>query len=153
MATEAARRRGRFLAGAALLVVVAVGVAVWRWPRKARYQHAWVSLGPAELARVKNAHAHDGAPACGKCHVERSEALLGGQEACHACHAFHSGNHPVGVAPKQMDPKADLPLAGGKIACFTCHDPHDVKRNGKGLRARFDELCFGCHLDKKPKKA
>jgi predicted CXXCH cytochrome family protein len=148
---ETAKRRGWLLAGLALVLVL-VGLAVWRWPKKPRYQHAWVSLPPAELAQVKNAHAHGGAPACPKCHVERSEALLAGAEACGDCHRFHSGNHPVGVAPKQVDPALDLPLAGGKVACFTCHDPHDVKRNGKGLRARFDDLCFACHQDKKPKK-
>jgi predicted CXXCH cytochrome family protein len=149
------RRAWLLLAVAAALAAgLAVWLAVWRWPRPPRYAHAWVALPAEELARVRNVHAHGGSPVCQRCHVERSPALLPAPEAqCGSCHGFHSGNHPVGVAPKQVDAEAGLPLPGGKIACYTCHDPHDVGRNGKGLRLAFDQLCFACHFDKRPGKS
>lgn len=150
MSTRVAGRGRRLLPLVIVAVALAIALVLWLRPRPARYAGAWVSLPVAEAAAVKNVHAHAGAPVCQRCHVERSGELLGGAEAqCGACHAFHSGNHPVGVAPKQIDAKADLPLAAGKLACFTCHDPHDVSRNGKGLRLSFDQLCLACHFDKR----
>jgi predicted CXXCH cytochrome family protein len=150
VATGAGKRRWRG-PGLAALLLLAAALAVWRWPRAPRYRHAWVSLPAEELARVRNVHAHAGAPVCQRCHEERSARLLEAPGAqCAACHTFHLGNHPVGVPPGKMDPQVDLPLASGQVACFTCHDPHDVRKNGKGLRLAFDRLCFACHLDKRP---
>ena len=31
------------------------------------------------------------------------------------------------------------------MACHSCHDPHDLKRNRAGLRLGFTELCLRCH--------
>jgi predicted CXXCH cytochrome family protein len=61
-----------------------------------------------------------------------------------SCHAFGHANHPVDVV--QKTPARDLPLlAGGKVACHTCHDPHDLTRNRAGLRFAFTDLCLRCH--------
>src|SRR6266545_712957 len=61
---------------------------------------------------------------------------------CRECHRFGHGNHPVEVAQKTAM-AGDLPLlTGGKLACHTCHDPHQQK---PVLRKPFDDLCQTCH--------
>lgn len=105
----------------------------------------WVAYPDAEIARVKSAHDYQGKPLCQKCHTGPGGALrwdpIG---TCTTCHSLLHGNHPVDVV--QKNPPKDLPfLAGGKLACHTCHDPHDMKAFKWGLRAQFNALCLKCH--------
>ncbi len=102
------------------------------------------SIPAAEAALVKNPHDHIGKPLCQRCHqVGGALTNPSAIALCVECHAQAGANHPVGVAPP--NPVTDLPLLpGGKIACHTCHDPHDLKTHGI-LRMRYNELCLRCH--------
>jgi predicted CXXCH cytochrome family protein len=100
----------------------------------------------AELARVVNPHDTDGKPYCASCHPRAGSSGLRGEPValCRSCHALGHGNHPVDVV--QAKPAAGLPLlAGNRVACHTCHDPHDMKTHGRGLRRGFNDLCTSCH--------
>jgi predicted CXXCH cytochrome family protein len=99
----------------------------------------------AEVVAVRDPHAYRGRPLCQRCHRGGDGALTSGAIAlCVSCHAFGHANHPVDVV--QRTPAGDLPLLeGGVVACHTCHDPHDLKRQRAGLRLGFSELCLRCH--------
>jgi predicted CXXCH cytochrome family protein len=139
-----ARRAGRgnaLQATALLLSIACAGKAPV--PRSAPYPD-FVRYPDAEAAAVKDVHAYRGKPLCQRCHSRDGGLLPEDPVAlCASCHAFTHGNHPVRVV--QAVPPRDLPLWKGEVACHTCHDPHDVKRNRSGLRFAFDELCVRCH--------
>jgi predicted CXXCH cytochrome family protein len=101
----------------------------------------------AEVSTWQNPHDYQGKPLCQRCHELQGGALRGHPIGlCVSCHTFGHGNHPVNVAQKPPLPK-DLPfLEGGKLACHTCHDPHDLKAHQAGLRAEFNDLCLRCHV-------
>jgi predicted CXXCH cytochrome family protein len=138
----------RRLAVAAALLASA-GCAAPRGPRPPAAPQkpalAWVAYPEAEVAGVKDAHAYQGRPLCQRCHQGQTPALrLGAIALCKECHPQRHGNHPVDVVHGQ--PARDLPyLEGGRVACHTCHDPHDVKAQPKGLRFKFNDLCLRCH--------
>ncbi len=97
---------------------------------------------PDQVAGAKDPHDFRGKALCQRCHYPDLKLTNGPNALCQECHRFPHGNHPVDVAQKAPLPK-DLPLlAGGKLACHTCHDPH---RKGKVLRKSFNELCTTCH--------
>lgn len=97
-----------------------------------------------EAAHVKNIHDYRGKPVCQVCHVMDSERLLEGA-GCERCHRVpHSKGHEVGTPLVRKDP-VGLPLVKGLVACHTCHDPHDVKRERYGLRKNLNALCRDCH--------
>jgi predicted CXXCH cytochrome family protein len=96
----------------------------------------------AEVAAVKNPHDYQGKPLCQRCHTPDLKLTNGPNALCRECHAFKRGNdHPVDVVQKTPAPGLPL-LAGGKVACHTCHDPH---QSTKVLRKGFDNLCSSCH--------
>jgi len=95
-------------------------------------------------------------------------------EVCHAAGKMAAGStvgergHPVGVSAAQ-DYGPDLPLfgdtgrrqRGGRIACATCHDPHNwTPAGGSGTASKaatsflrmgadgYAPLCFPCHAEK-----
>jgi predicted CXXCH cytochrome family protein len=140
--TPGARRWRRRLAVASALLASA-GCATLLGPRKPAV--AWVSYPEAEVAAVKDPHAYQGRPLCQRCHQGETPALRAGPIAlCKECHPQRHGNHPVDVVQKQ--PAKDLPYAeGGRVACHTCHDPHDLTAQKKGLRLAFNDLCMRCH--------
>lgn len=133
------------LASAILAVVAACGhrapdtgrVADAAAPRKADFQ-----VFPAEqIAGVKDPHDFQGKALCQRCHLPDLKLTNAPNALCRECHRFGHGNHPVDVVQKAA--VKDLPLlAGGKLACHTCHDPH---RKKSVLRKSFDELCSSCH--------
>jgi len=98
-------------------------------------------LPGAEVAGVKDPHDHRGKPLCQRCHHPDGRLTAQPNALCAECHRFAHGNHPVEVV--QKTPAGDLPLlAGGRVACHTCHDPHQKK---SVLRKPFNELCRTCH--------
>jgi predicted CXXCH cytochrome family protein len=102
---------------------------------------AFETYPDAEIAGVKNPHQYKGKALCQRCHAADLKLTRGAIALCLECHRFPYNNHPVDVAPKQSP--ATLPLlAGGKVACHTCHDPHQSK---VVLRKKFNELCLECH--------
>jgi predicted CXXCH cytochrome family protein len=107
---------------------------------------AYVPYSDAEVAGVKSPHEFRGKPLCQACHQPgRAELKNDPVKLCQGCHSFHGGNHPIEVV--QRSPAQGIPLlAGGRVACHSCHDPHDWKRNAKGLRFPADELCVHCHV-------
>ncbi len=96
---------------------------------------------PAErVATVRDPHDYEGKPLCQRCHVPTGELTGDPVALCSGCHTFHMRSHPVGVVQKAA---VDLPLRpGGKLACHTCHDPHQKKQL---LRKPFNALCLTCH--------
>jgi predicted CXXCH cytochrome family protein len=94
-----------------------------------------------QIADVKDPHDYKGKALCQRCHYPDLRLTGDPNEICAACHKFHHGNHPVNVTTKI--PVKELPLlAGGKVACHTCHDPHQGKNV---LRMKFNDLCVVCH--------
>lgn len=95
----------------------------------------------AEVAALKSPHDYKGKPLCQRCHVPDGRLTGEPSALCAGCHNLGHGNHPVNVV--QRTPAKDLPLlADGKVACHTCHDPHQRK---SPLRKPFDDLCTTCH--------
>ncbi len=113
-----------------------------RVPDSAEPPKAAFQVYPAEeVAGVKDPHDYKGKALCQRCHFPDLKLIAGPNEVCTACHAFGPGSHPVNVVHKAA--VKDLPLlAGGKVACHTCHDPH---HNKSALRKPFNELCVMCH--------
>jgi predicted CXXCH cytochrome family protein len=96
----------------------------------------------ARIAGVKDPHDWNGKPLCQRCHAPDLTLANEPNALCYECHGFTHGNHPVDVV--QETPAPGLPLLpGGKVACHTCHDPHQKK---SVLRAEFDDLCKRCHV-------
>ncbi len=94
-----------------------------------------------QIAGVKDPHEYKGKALCQRCHFPDMKLTAGPNEVCTGCHKFSHGNHPVNVVQKV--PVKELPLlAGGKVACHTCHDPHQGKNV---LRKPFNDLCASCH--------
>lgn len=111
-----------------------------------RLQVEFTPYPESQVAGVRNPHDYLGKPLCQRCHQPGDGGLTSGAiSLCVSCHAFGHGNHPVDVIQKL--PAREIPLLeGGKVACHSCHDPHDLKRNRAGLRFPFTELCLRCHV-------
>lgn len=102
---------------------------------------AFVVYPPDRIAGVKDPHDHQGKALCQRCHLPDLGLTNAPNALCTECHRFGHGNHPVDVVQRQ--PVEDLPLlAGGALACHTCHDPHQKR---SVLRKPFDALCKSCH--------
>ena len=96
---------------------------------------------------------------CVVCHTQTPEAGAAGNqplglrtdvdERCNSCHGVAAmGSHPQGCPPAKPL-LGQLPLdAEGRIACYTCHEPHGKGRSPHYLR-RDDPtaLCRVCHDD------
>ena len=126
-----AAARWAALAGAGLAAAVAC-----------RHGVRFEPIPQAEAAAVGNPHHYRGQPLCQRCHVPGKGLIAAPVALCKPCHAFQHLNHPLDV-PVMADP--GLPLWEGRIACSTCHDPHDVATLRAGLRLESPELCLRCH--------
>lgn len=95
----------------------------------------------AELVGVKDPHEYRGKALCQRCHLQDGTLTAAPNALCAECHSFRHASHPVEVVQKKA--VKDLPLLeGGRVACHTCHDPHQKRRV---LRKPFNELCRACH--------
>jgi predicted CXXCH cytochrome family protein len=93
-----------------------------------------------ELIGVKDPHAFRGKALCQRCHYPDLKLTNAPNALCLECHRFSHRNHPVDVVQKA--PAEGLPLLpGGRLACHTCHDPHQKTV----LRKEFTDLCTTCH--------
>jgi predicted CXXCH cytochrome family protein len=142
---RAARPRVVAPAAAALAALAACAAATVETGRGGETRpppkSAFVVLPPAALAAVKTPHDHEGKPVCQRCHEPDLKLVKPPIALCQECHAFPHRSHPVDVV--QRTPAGGLPLLpGGKVACHTCHDPHQKKYV---LRKKFDALCTSCH--------
>lgn len=134
----------RHLAVALLLLGAAgAGCAGLLGPRRPRVE--FTPYPEAQVAAVRNPHDYQGKPLCQRCHVPGDGRLTSGAiSLCVSCHGFGHSNHPIDVVQKTTP--RDLPLLeGGRVACHTCHDPHDLRRHRAGLRSGFSDLCLRCH--------
>lgn len=95
----------------------------------------------AQIAGVKDPHEYRGKALCQRCHLADLQLTNAPNALCAECHRFGHGNHPVDVVQKAAAKGLPL-LAGGRVACHTCHDPH---RKKSALRKPFNELCTSCH--------
>lgn len=143
-AGSATARRSRLVA----LLALAAAACAAQAPRDGRVadaaappKAAFEAYPAARVAGVKDPHDYEGKALCQRCHAPDLKLTNAPNALCRECHRFGHGNHPVDVV--QKTPAKDLPLlAGGKVACHTCHDPHQKK---VVLRKRFDDLCRSCH--------
>ncbi len=127
---------------AAALVLACAPAARVVAPEPAPAKGPLFALRPAaEVAAVADPHDHGGQPLCQRCHLPEGPLVAPQAALCGSCHRFGHGNHPVDVVQKRPAPGLPL-LAGGQVACHTCHDPH---QKGSVLRKPFDELCVTCH--------
>jgi predicted CXXCH cytochrome family protein len=99
----------------------------------------------SEVARATSPHTLDGKPLCQTCHARDAALLAEPIALCRRCHSGGHNSHPVDVV--QRKPAAGVPLlAGGRVACHSCHDPHAVMlEDRRGLRMEADALCVRCH--------
>lgn len=128
----------------AALAAAALFAACARAPARGRVE--FTPLPDVEVAHAINPHAHQGKPLCQRCHVAGEERPSVDPIAlCSQCHDAARMRHPKGV--EQKGGAGPLPLLeGDRIACHTCHDPHDVKKNPHGLRDEQTALCLRCHV-------
>ena len=102
------------------------------------------------------AHRDQGCQTCHGMHappaLPQGKRVAGvGPQACLDCHTTDrsdsrvdlAASHPVGA--KVSDPHGALPLAGDRLACNTCHDPHSSDE--RLLRADVGALCVSCHAE------
>jgi predicted CXXCH cytochrome family protein len=137
--------RSRAILAAAVLLAAACArsprAAAPVAPPPAPAKALFVPYPAAEIQAVKGPHDYKGRPLCQRCHLPDGRLTADANALCAGCHKLAHGNHPVNVV--QKTPVKDLPLlAGGKVACHTCHDPH---RKKSALRKPFDDLCLSCH--------
>jgi predicted CXXCH cytochrome family protein len=102
------------------------------------------------------AHRDEGCQTCHGMHqppsLPHGARVAGvGPQACLDCHTTDrsdahvdlAASHPVGEIV--ADAHGDLPLANGRLACTTCHDPHGGDE--RLLRANVGALCASCHAE------
>src|SRR5512138_3322194 len=84
---------------------------------------------PAEqVAGIKDPHDWNGKALCQRCHQPDLTLVADVNALCRQCHSFLHKSHPVDVVQKTAIEGEKLPLLpGGKLACHTCHDPHQGK--------------------------
>jgi predicted CXXCH cytochrome family protein len=106
----------------------------------------WVVYPEAEVKDVKNVHDYKGAALCQRCHVDGGKKLLAA-DVPSLCLPCHPGAVKMTHVGKIQNPRpASLPFEpGGRIICYTCHDPHDVKAHKYGFRADYTKVCLECH--------
>lgn len=128
------------------------------WPCHRAHGTQPIASAPAKLLKP-GANPDPGGDPCEACHAAGKLA---------AATAVGAHGHPVGVSPGQ-DFGPELPLfgptgrrqPGGRIACATCHDPHNwAPQGGSGAEAKsatsflrmgadgYAPLCFPCHAEK-----
>jgi predicted CXXCH cytochrome family protein len=101
----------------------------------------FVPYDAARVAGVKDPHDFEGKALCQRCHFVDGRLIGDANALCAGCHRFGHRSHPVEVVQRRA--VKDLPLLeGGRVACHTCHDPHQKQRV---LRKPFNELCRSCH--------
>ena len=86
---------------------------------------------------------------CATCHLPTGTAKAGELKKKHSalcldCHQDRKApaDHKVDFVPAREI--KGLPLSGGMITCFTCHDPHQ-NQYGSLLRMKATDLCRFCH--------
>lgn len=84
---------------------------------------------------------------CSQCHIKEGDRYQSKAydpvAACQDCHPPKGHNHPLNLA--SSGGAVGLPLYNQKIACLTCHDPHDQKNQPALLRTEPGKLCLSCH--------
>ncbi len=137
------RSIGVLVAAACVALACAHGGAPAKPPAR---RAAFTPYPETAVAGWKDPHRfRDEKPLCQACHAAETGAVRGDPNAlCEGCHARGGHNHPVNVV--QATGAEGLPLLDGRrIACHTCHDPHDVKRQRGGLRMPYNAMCVRCH--------
>lgn len=80
--------------------------------------------------------------------------------ACANCHAIHGSNTPLPKEPEtcfachrsvkfEVGKRSHHPILEGKILCSSCHDPHGTMTPRLLKAETVNELCYGCHADKR----
>lgn len=106
-------------------------------------------LGPesASVTVVNKYHKTVEATYCSQCHLLQGERYRPKEfdpiKACQDCHPPTGHNHPLAVTPRR--PVVGLPLYDHKVACITCHDPHNSQGHRALLQKASKELCLSCH--------
>lgn len=95
----------------------------------------------AEIAGVRSPHDFRGKALCQRCHAPDLRLTNAPNALCRECHDVGHRSHPVEVVQKTSSGALPL-LDGGKLACHSCHDPHQKR---SVLRRPFNQLCKECH--------
>jgi len=95
---------------------------------------------------------------CMRCHIDPADhpkaMRISVTRMCEECHRklMRASSHPVDRLPELATVPADLPLAGGKITCNTCHNIHSTRFSAFGQKTYFlrrpsvgREFCLACH--------
>ena len=125
--------------------------------------------GPAPTLKTKNAKELNAL--CLTCHEKANQAsFLSSMHArrnvaCTSCHSVHNSKSEKALLKTRLD--ADTcyschqrqralsmrtshhPVREGKIACSSCHNPHEGSRPGMIKADSKNELCYTCHAEKR----
>jgi DmsE family decaheme c-type cytochrome len=120
---------------------------------------------------LKNLKPRESSAVCLKCHEKNNQANYSASMhdrrnvACTSCHSVHNFKSEKAQLKTRTDPETCFtchqsmraksmrtshhPVREGKMACSSCHNPHDGTR-AKMLKAdSVNELCYTCHTEKR----
>ena len=106
---------------------------------------------------------------CLNCHQNNRRHLWQGSEhqlnqvSCVQCHRIHVTSDPMRDATKQMttcfnchakqrsqfQQTSTHPVRFGNMACSQCHNPHGAVADHLIKRETINQLCYGCHAEKR----
>jgi DmsE family decaheme c-type cytochrome len=80
--------------------------------------------------------------------------------ACTSCHTIHGSTSPLPSQPEvcfgchrnvkfEVGKRSHHPVLEGKVLCSNCHDPHGTMTPRLLKAESVNELCYGCHADKR----
>ncbi len=79
--------------------------------------------------------------ACTDCHrIHTSRNVVAQPEACLGCHR---------EVRTQINKQSHHPIVEGKVSCSDCHNPHGTLSDHMIKADTLNELCYGCHAEKR----
>jgi len=101
-----------------------------------------------------NPHDFEKKEHCPVCHGDIPKLNHDPITTCVKCHEGNISNHPISSHPVLVNASYKvhipewMPLSGGKLVCYSCHDYHNRSRFKLMLRIDYEMLCVACHATK-----
>jgi DmsE family decaheme c-type cytochrome len=140
-------------------------------PNVAEHVKAQTSGAKGPVPSLKTLKAGEINATCLKCHEKGRQANYQMSlhsrlnVACTQCHSVHDPKSPTGQLKTRTDSETCFtchkdqrakslrtshhPVREGKLACASCHNPHDGNRPKMLNADSVNELCYTCHAEKR----